>query len=390
MQIQLEKAALEEAVQTASRAISPKSPLPILSHVLLEAHGEHAKFTATNLDLGISLRIPAQVVEDGAVAVPARVFLDIVSKLAAQPVGLHAKDGRLHIHCGRSKFEIAHLPAEEFPKQPEAGSDEVQLPQRSFRRMVRQVSTATAATDESRAVMTGILTQFEGNSVRLVATDGRRLALAEQPLPEDETLSRALGGKASSDTVVIVPGKAMGEIARICADNDETLTLRIGESQLHCRVRDVSLHCRLLEGSFPDYNRVMPTQFSSTLRVGREALLAGLKRMLIVAQERQSPNLIVLDLREECLSLSANTPDLGLGQEEIAVIYEGRPLRIAFNGKYMLDLLSVLDAEEVQVRFQDDTRSAVLQEWGSEAFRYLLMPVRLREAVPEAEAAAVG
>lgn len=380
MQLECEKPILEEGLQTVARAINPRSPLPILSHILMEARGDQLTLTATDLDLGVCLQIPATIAVEGSLACPAKLLLEIVSKLPGAPVTLQATEGRVQILCGRSKFEITTLPAEEFPNLPSGERyPEVALPQKEFRAMVKKVATATAASDESRAVMTGILTQLEGDQLVMVATDGRRLAFAEHRMPN------ALDVQAQ----VIVPGRAMQELARIAGDHEEPLHLRLADNQMFCTLRNVSMHCRLLEGHFPDYRRVMPTEFQRGCRVGREALLAGLRRMLVVAQERQSPNLIVLDLTAERLVLSANTPDLGLGQEEVPIIYEGADLRIAFNGKYMLDLLSVLDCEEIQMDLQDDTRSAVLRPHGEMDFRYVLMPVRLREALAE-EPEAVG
>jgi len=380
MHLSIDKNTLDEGVQTVARCVSPKSPLPILSHILAEASGETLRLTATDLDMGITLAVPCRTLYEGARALPARLLLEIVNKLPAAEVALECDEAKVKIRCARSKFEVASLPPEEFPSLPApANAPELAFPQREFRAMVKKVATACAASDESRAVMTGILVQVEGDTLRMVATDGRRLAVAEHTLPEEVRLTQALGGGGVAKTV-IVPGRAMGELARIAADSDDPLRLRLAENQLFCTARNVSLHCRLLEGHFPEFQRVMPREFQRTLRVGREALLAGLKRMLIVAQERQSPNLIVLACEEGRVEMSANTPDLGLGTEEIPVIYEGAPLRIAFNGKYMQDVLSVLDDEEVQVDLQDDTRSAVLHALGDTSFKYVLMPVRLREA----------
>lgn len=379
--LEVEKPALDEALQTAGRAVNPRSPLPILSHLLLRAEGNTLTVTATDLDLGVTVAIPAKVATAGSLAVPAKLLGEIVTKLPAAPVALHVDGSRLKVACGRSKFEIGTLPAEEYPSLPSGERfPEIALPQKEFRSMARRVGVATAATDESRAVMTGIRVVFSGDMLVMVATDGRRLAVCEHQLPAATQLTRALSDE-TGEQAVIVPGKAMAEFVR--QSGEEDLCLRLGESQLFATVRNVAMHCRLLEGNFPDYRRVLPTEFERTCRVGREALLAALKRMLVVAQERQSPNLIVLDLADEQLVMSANTPDLGLGQEELAVIYEGAPLRIAFNGRYMQDMLAVLDGEEVLLELQDDTRSAVLREYGQADFRYVLMPVRLREPVEE-------
>ena len=375
MEITCEKNSFSQALATAARAINSRSPLPILSHVLMKAEGGKLRLSATDLDLGVVTDFPVDITESGAVACPARLLSEIVSKLPGAPIRFRSHhDGRIDIHCGRSRFEISTLPAEEFPSMPKpAEGIQIRLPQRQLKSIIRRVVLATASVDESRAVMTGVLVKFSGTEMTMVATDGRRMACQFYACPE------SLG----EGVQVIVPGRAMQEIVRLLNDSDELVELSLAEGQLHCQVGDVSLHCRLLEGTFPDYRRVLPTSFQRSCRIGREAFLGGLQRMLVLAQEKQSPNLVVLDLSEGQLAISANTPDVGLGQEEISAVLDGEPLRIAFNGKYIADALTILEAEEVRIDFQDDSKSAVLSHYGEEGYSYVLMPVRLREAVNE-------
>lgn len=371
MQIVTEKQTLLEAFETVSRAISPRSPLPILSHVLLEASDTALRLTATDLDLSIHLSTPCNTVQTGSLCLPAALLKDIIGKLPSGQVGLHAEqEGRITLLAGRSKFVVTTLPAEEFPTLPQATGNQLDLPQKALKEAIRLVLPAVAKSDESRAVMTGAQVELDGGHLVLCATDGRRLAWARA---EASTVDKQ---------VVIVPGRALQELARACADTEDPIALRLEHNHLWVAVRNLSMHCRLLEGLFPDYKRVLPTEFLRFARVGREALSAGLKRVLIVAQERASPNLVCLDFDDGRLLLSTNTPDMGFATEEIPCNYEGAPLRIAFNGRYVLDGLAVLSCEEVVFDLQDDTRSAVLHE-GDPHFRYVLMPVRLREAIPE-------
>jgi DNA polymerase-3 subunit beta len=166
-------------------------------------------------------------------------------------------------------------------------------------------------------------------------------------------------------------------------DSDEVVYFSLAQGQFYCSIGNVSMHSRLLEGVFPDYRRVLPQSFQRFGRVGRESMLGAIQRMLVVAQEKQSPNLIVMDLDTDGMTLSANTPDVGVATEEVAVVYEGEPLKIAFNGKYVVDALSVLDCEEVDLDLQDDTRSGVIRPYGQQDYKYVVMPVRLREVVEE-------
>lgn len=375
MEIECEKNHLVSALQVVSRAINPRSPLPILSHVLFQATEDTLHCTATDLDFGVVISVPASATDSGSIACPARLLTDIVSKLPGAPVRLKAnQDGRLLVQCGRSRFEISTLPAEEFPGIPQAGdSPQVGVPQRLFKAAIRRVTFATASSEESRAVMTGVYTHIEGSQLTLVATDGRRMAYHELAIDNPDGLS----------VQAVVPGRAMQELSRLLDDGDEAVYFSLAQGQFYCSLGNVSMHSRLLEGVFPDYRRVLPREFQRFGRVGRESLLAALQRMLIVAQEKQSPNLIVLDLQDDLLQLSANTPDVGLANEEVPVVYRGDALKIAFNGRYLVDALSVLDCEEVELDLQDDSRSAVVRPCDQQDYKYVVMPVRLRELVEE-------
>ncbi len=377
MQLTCEKKPFEDAVAAAARAINPRSPLPILSHLLIEASRGTVKLTATDLDVGLSIVVEADVQIEGALTCPARLMQEIVSKFPAGRVELKALDeGRMQLSCGSSKFELSTLPAEEFPTLPSLDeTSSAQLPQSSLKSVIKQVAVAAASSnDESRAVMTGISIGLEEGELTLVATDGRRLACArksvEVPLVGEEQLN------------VVVPARALIELGRLIG-SDGDVSLRVGRSQAFFSFDSTSLHCRLLEGRFPDYTKVVPTSFDRTCRLGREEFISGLKRMLVVAQERRSPHLIRLKFSEDTLHLSANTPDLGSGDERVPVVYEGDPLTIGFNGKYLVEGLSVLDSEEVQFDLQGDTKSAVIRPLGDTSYDYVVMPVKLRDIVED-------
>lgn len=382
MRLDCEKTVLESALGQVSRAISSRSPLPILTHVLFEARGDELRLTATDLNVGIQIAIPVRVHEEGATTCSARLIGEIVGRLPAGPITLETvREGSLKLQSGRAQFEVSTLPAEEFPSLPTpADASSLTLPQKVLRAMVSRVGTAAADSDEARPVMTGILTLLEAEQVTLVATDGRRLARMSTVLEEDE----------DRQARVVIPAKAMSELVRIFGDAEGEVEVRIAESQAFFRLPGVQFHCRLLEGTFPDFNRVIPKSFQRSCRIGREALMASLRRMVIVAQEKDSPHLVRMEFEPDRLTLSAYTPDLGSAREEIPALLEGEPLTIAFNGKYILDALTVLDRDEVQLDLQDESHSAVLRPLEDNSFDYVCMPVRLREPFPEPAGAAVG
>ena len=376
MHLDCEKNVLENALGQVSRGISSRSPLPILGHVLFEARGDELRLTATDLNIGVQTSIPVRVHEEGATTCSARLLGEIVGRLPGGPLGLQtAREGSLKLKSGRAQFEVATLPAEEYPSLPTPeNAPTLTLPRRVLKALVSRVGIAAADADESRPVMTGILTVLDAGSVTLVATDGRRLA----------RMSTGLEEEAGRQARVVIPARAMQEMVKTFGDGEGEVELRIAESQAFFRIPGVQFHCRLLEGVFPDFNRVIPKSFQRSCRMGREALVAALRRMIIVAQEKESPYLVRMEFEPDRLVLSANTPDVGSASEEIPALLEGDPLTIAFNGKFVLDCLLALDCEEVQLDLQDETHSAVLRPMEDTSFDYVCMPVRLREQAPEA------
>lgn len=384
MHLTCEKKLFEDAVLACTRAINPRSPLPILSHLLIEAKGSVIKLTATDLDVGLSIQLEAEIEEEGSITCPARLMQDIVSKFPAGKVQLKTlQEGRMSLSCGSSRFELSTLPAEEFPSLPELDeTSTAQLPQNSLKSAIRQVAMAAASSqDESRAVMTGIHVTLQDGTLTLVATDGRRLAcvrkIVEVPLIGEEKIS------------VVVPARALLELSRL-VDESGDVSVQVGQNQAFFKFDNYALHCRLLEGRFPDYTKVVPTQFERTCRIGRDDFTQGLKRMLVVAQEKRSPNLIRLKFSGDTLHLSANTPDLGSGDERLPIIYEGDDLVIGFNGKYLVDGLGVLDSEEIQFDLQEETKSAVIRPLGDTSYDYVVMPVKLRDVAEDFEREAMS
>jgi DNA polymerase-3 subunit beta len=380
MHLDCEKTVLENALSQVSRAISSRSPLPILGHILMEARGDELRVTATDLNVGVQTSIPVRVHAEGATTCSARLLADIVGRLPAGPTTLQTvREGSLKVTSGRARFEVATLPAEEYPTLPvPEHASSLRVPRRVLKMMVARVGIAAAEVDESRPVMTGILTILDASGITLVATDGRRLARMACELEQDG------GGEAR----VVIPARAMHEMVKVFGDGEGEVEVLFADSQAFFRVPGIQFHCRILEGTFPDFNRVIPKSFQRTARLGREALANALRRMIIVAQEKDSPHLVRMEFEPDRLTLSANTPDLGSAREEIAALLDGGPLTIAFNGKFVLDCLSVMDAEEVQLDLQDESHSAVLRPLQDSSFDYVCMPVRLRELSAEPVGAA--
>lgn len=378
MRFTIDRDALANAVERVSRCIAGRSPLPILKCVLLDVQTDLV-LHATDLNLGIFLTVQADVAigGEGAAAVPGSLLLELVKKLPSGKVEVEGVNGSVHFRAGRTKLKLESLPGEEFPASPSLGRevDTVALPQPVLRRVLQRVLRAAATTDDARPVMTGILTLGDDQGLELCATDGRCLAWASQELDEEAPERRFR---------LVVPAKAYAEVLRSFGDSNETVRLSAdpAASFIQFELPQARIFCRLLEGTFPDFNRVVPKSFQRSFRCSRSELRGALERMKLLAQEKDSPGLTVMDFQPDQVALRAYTPQLGDGEDAVAGTLDGPPLRIAFNAGFVLDALATLDTDDAELRLQDESHSAVIRSPGDATSLYVIMPIRLREGFP--------
>lgn len=377
MKVVVDRKNLENGILTAAKAVNSKSPLPILSHLLIRAEGERMTFAATDLEMVVECTIPAHVLEPGAFTASARLLSDIVTQLNEPEVSLELKEQKqqVELNTRASNFHVYTLSADEFPVLPQAEAlPTVVLPQEMFREMVRGVAFAVAPPEETRAVLTGILTQIEGGMATLVATDGRRLARVQKPYEASTGMTPYRA---------IIPARAMEELKRLLHDSAEPLEITASQGQVFFRFGDILLVARLLEeGKFPDCEAIIPRSFARTVKVHREQLLGAVKRALVMAQEKDAPRLLKLEIEGNMMSIRSNTPDLGQARELVPVTLDGEPVTIAFNGRYLMDAVSNMAGEEVQFHLNDPLSMGMLRPVGLEEYLYLIMPVRLKDPVP--------
>lgn len=373
---------LADLVQVASRGINSRSPLPVLKNLLIRVQGDGISITGSDLDTTITVHGAADVADTGAVTVEAGLLANLVGKMPAGHIRVKQTEaGRVSVSCEKSRYKLSTLSAEDYPKTEKVTEGrEIVLPSESLRQSIKAaVVSAAGSQDESRAVMTGIQVSLTSDRLTMVSTDGRRLSRR----------SVAISGPEEPASV-IVPAKALQEVGRYL-DTAQTVRMMLGKNQASFTTDGLSVTTRLLEGRFPDAEKVIPTTFSRAVRIGREDFLAAIKRCLIVAQEKRSPNLLRLTFDAEQLVIRANTPDLGEVEESLAVMVDDLsipPLTIGFNGKYLADGLAVMDCDEVQFDLQEETKSAILRPLGDVGYDYVVMPVKLRDFVPAEEVAA--
>jgi DNA polymerase-3 subunit beta len=362
------KRVLFEALQSVSRAVAPRTTLPILSNVLLETQGDQLHLVATDLEMSLECRFPVQEAQPGAVTLPARVLSEVVGSLPDANVTLATDDRHvLTLTCGKSCYSIHGLPADEFPQPPEVtGEVAFEMAQTDLRRMIRRTALAASA-DETRAVLTGMLLAWDGKTLKLVATDTHRLAVD----------NLGVEGKAAQPVEVIVPARALRELERGLSGADEEARVRVqvGENQIQFTFGQFSLVSRLIEGQFPNYERVIPQDTDKELAVDREELLSALRRAAIVA--RAEANKVVFRTQDSALTVEAESAEVGRAHEELAAEYQGEPIEIAFNADYLITVLAETDAERVTMSMTGPLNPGLLRLAGDESYFYVVMPMQL-------------
>jgi DNA polymerase-3 subunit beta len=363
---------LHEALQHVSRVVSGRTTLPILSNVLLEATGDKLRMVAYDMEIGAQSAISVQTETEGSLTVPARLLGEVVAGLPDATVEMKSEDRSiLGLSCGRSQYTIHGLPAEEYPALPEVPGDiGFAITQAAMRDLVRSTIFA-ASTDETRAILTGVLLKRDEGGVRMVATDSYRLAVKTAPAGT----VREEQGKA--EWQLIVPARALQELSRLLDPaNEETLVkVNAGEQQIRFEVGPYILISRLIEGQFPNYERVIPSEAGRRIRVNREDLQGAIRRAAIVARAEASK--LVFRTQEGVLTITAESGDVGRAREELAAEVEGEELEIAFNAEYLTDVLGVMGSDAVIWEMTGSLSQGLLKGADDPDYLYVVMPMQL-------------
>lgn len=367
MNVTLTPQSLRTALSGVSAAIAPRTTLPVLSNVLLEAEADKLRASATDLDMWASLTVPAEVAGAGALTVPAKKLAEIARELPEAPVKLRSKGDHLALECARARFRLHGLARDEYPAFPEVSFEgSWGVPAHLVERLVTHTSFA-ASTEESRPVLNGVLWQVRARELRMVATNGHRLA----------TMSAPLEAEGAPEVDLIVPPKALAHLRKLFP-GDEPLRVARSENYLAFQGAGGRVYSRLIEGPYPNYEQVIPRDNDKVAVAQREALFAAVRRMAVVASDQT--HRVRLCFGGPVLRLTVQTPDLGEAEDEIAVQYEGEPLDIGFNASYLLEILRYIPTEEVRLTLKAPERAATLEPVGGDgAYLCLVMPLRLLE-----------
>jgi len=359
VRIRAERDDLVDVFSRAARAVSARSPLPILQGLLVAVSGRGVRVTGTDLDVTVRTQLEVEVLEEGRTVVPARLITEAVRKLPPGAVVLQAAGGEVELSGGGPRFRFREMAVDDFPVLPEAdlkGGVEVQG--EDLVPALGQVMVA-ASHDDARPVLTGIYFESHEGALRLVATDSYRLALRDVPA-------------VRSSISALIPARALRELHRTVAA--KKLQVAVGAREASFGSERGTLTVRLIEGTFPNYRQLLPSAYPNHLTVGREALLEAIGRASLVAEDHIP---IRLQLQNGGVELSVSRQDVGGETEHVAGEYQGEDLTIAFNSRYLNDGVTAVEEEQVVLDVIDPLKPGVLRGAESRDFLYLLMPVRL-------------
>ena len=368
MRFTISREKLQEGLTAVTASIPSKTTLPVLANILVETTEKGIRLSGTDLDIAVSTEVAADVEAAGAITIPAKKLSEIARELPPAPVKISSVgEQRITLDCGRSRFRLLGLPKDEFPSFPSVRFEESwRVRSGELQKLISHTAFA-ASTEESRPILNGVLWELRGEGMKMVATNGHRLAKMEVPVKSS--------GAPAGD--LIVPPKALEQIRRLFPA-DEELEIARGDNHLGFRSPFTAVFTRLIEGPYPNYEQVIPRDNDRVAIADKVALVSALKRMSVIASDQT--HRIRMSFNAGMLKFSVQTPDLGEAQDELAIRFTGDPLDIGFNASYLLEILRYLPTDEVRMTFKAPERAATVEPEGwDDPARYLclIMPLRL-------------
>jgi len=359
---------LNKGLNIVSRIVSPRGTLPVLNNILLQTDKGRLRISATDLEIGINTWIGAKVENDGAITIPSRLITDFVSTNNDEAINMELKETTLNLKSDKYKANIKGIESSEFPLIPEVKKDSLaEIKSNDLKEAVNQVVFASAI-DETRPVLTGILLNIQNNILKLVATDSYRLA--------EKTI--ILEHKVKEEINVIIPNRTMNELGRILSDDNEKVELKIGENQIHFSLGDTQIISRLIEGSFPDYKQIIPKKSETKIVLNVADFTNAIKMASFFA--RESANNIKLKTSGVTkIEVLAVSPQIGDNISTLDAKIEGKEVEIAFNAKFVLDVLNTIKEEEIILETIDKSSPGVIRPVKEKNYLYLIMPLRVEE-----------
>lgn len=364
MNIVCSKQKLQEGISIVTKAITGKTTMPILEGIYIEASRNGLTLIGSDMDVSIETKVEADVIKEGSVVIDAKIFSEIIRKLPNSEVKIEiAENDLIQITCEKSVFNIVFMNSSDYPSLPTINEDmTVEVPQNLLKNMIKGTSFAIAQ-DEARPILQGILFEVKNKQLNLVALDGYRLAVRSELLDIE------------NDIEVVIPGKTLNEVSKILEDNSDIVKITFTNNHILFILNNTKIISRLLEGKFVNYISLLPQEHKIVINVKKQELQNGLERASLMAKDGNS-NLIKLEAQEDSLIITSNS-QLGKVREEVSINLQGDGIQIAFNSRYLLDVLKNMEEDDVNIEMTSSVSPCVIKGKNMNNAKYLVLPVRL-------------
>jgi DNA polymerase III subunit beta len=358
-----EKTQLQESISTAQKAVTGKSTMNILEGILLIAKNNELTLIGSDIDLSIETKVKADILEEGSVVVDSKLFGEIIKKLPNSSVQVETiENNSLEIICQKSKAILKYMNSDDFPSLPRINENMIfSISQKLLKNMIKGTIFATAQ-DEIRPILTGVKFEVKDKKLNLVALDGLRLALRSEEVNNDNTIS------------AVIPGKTLSEVSKVLEDSEENVNITFTPNHILFNLGSTKIISRLLEGEFINYNSIIPDEYNLKVVVKRNEFLDCIERASLMAKEGNT-NLIKLNIQDDQIVITSDS-QLGKAREELNVIMQGEPLKIAFNAKFLIDVFKIMDEEEIMLELTSSVSPCVVKNKDKNNCTYLVLPVR--------------
>lgn len=357
------KSMLQNGISVVQKSITGKSSLPILNGILIIASNNELTLIGSDIDLSIETKVKAEVYEEGSIVLDSKIFGEIIRKLPNDDVHINIIDNNsVEILCQKSRFTLIYMDPSDFPPLPSINENDIfSISQKILKNMIKSTIFATAI-DETRPILTGLLFEIKEKKLNLVALDGYRLALKSENLDTDNTIN------------AVIPGKTLNEVSKIL-DEKGDVKITFTPNHILFNINETKIISRLLEGEFIKYNSIIPNEFNLKVTAKRIDLLNSIERASLMAQT-ENTNLIKLNIQDENMIITSNS-QLGMVREETSIILQGESLEIAFNSKYLIDVLKTMEEDEIIMKFSSSVSPCIIKNKEVDNCIYLVLPVRL-------------
>ncbi|MBV1818778.1 DNA polymerase III subunit beta [Clostridium cochlearium] len=364
MKLFCNKSILQESISIAQKAVTGKSTMPILQGIFIKAENNSLILTGSDIDLSIETVMEAEVIEEGSIVIDSKIFGDIIRKLPNDVIEITSKDNNIiEIKCQKSKFNLIHMNADEFPELPKINENIIfSIPEGLLKNMIRGTIFATSQ-EETRPILTGLLFEIKNKVLNLVALDGYRLAVKSEMIDSENSIS------------AVIPGKTLNEVSKILSENDEKVNITFTPNHILFSIGKTKIISRLLEGDFINYDSIIPKEYNLKVTAKRAKFLECIERASLMGKDGNT-SLIKLNITDDSIIITSNS-QLGMVREEMGIILQGENLEIAFNSKYLIDALKVMEEDEIILELSSSISPCVIKNKEANDCTYLVLPVRL-------------